>query len=472
MKLRDYEDHLKSMQDIVKNNRVRNEYVVWEKKTDGKIKRNRVMQRYQGLQQQREDSIDERRQRLAQKLRAEDEALMQELQSNVHSADHRRKKLADKARKLAEQKEERRQAVADELLERQWREGCDPLRALDSHRRLMQVVDTRRAQVYEKAEAHERELEYDRNMQQKADEMNDRYDAWRASLEKAQREKDDEAAQMIQLQIQDVRKREVELEQQRQQEISEMKAIWAGQDQAAADAVKAQFEKNKKLGEDMKLFNKLKQSEVRAIEMREQEEDEAMVQDQLRQAREEEEREQERKAIAKEEQRMYREHLKLLMQKEAVDDTERNRLIDEAAAVQQMKQDARWQKEADARANLMMEVQQSREQQISGKQHKKQMRKDEDQADYRKMLKEVEQIDLLEAQNKSKLRAARLQTRFDIQAQIRRKEEEEEFRKELKRREAVAAEQAEAAYQGKISALMKEAEPQQYFPRKSAKWFT
>ena len=88
------------------------------------------------------------------------------------------------------------------------------------------------------------------------------------------------------------------------------------------------------------------------------------------------------------------------------------------------------------------------------------------------MLKEVEQIDLLEAQNKSKLRAARLQTRFDIQAQIRRKEEEEEFRKELKRREAVAAEQAEAAYQGKISALMKEAEPQQYFPRKSAKWFT
>ena len=72
MKLRDYEDHLKSMQDIVKNNRVRNEYAVWEKKTDGKIKRNRVMQRYQGLQQQREDSIDERRQRLAQKLRAQE----------------------------------------------------------------------------------------------------------------------------------------------------------------------------------------------------------------------------------------------------------------------------------------------------------------------------------------------------------------------------------------------------------------
>ena len=190
---------------------------------------------------------------------------------------------------------ERRQAVADELLERVWREGCDPLRALDSHRRLMQVVDTRQAQVLEKAEAHEREREYDQNMQQQADEMNDRYDAWRESLEKAQREKDDEAAQMIQLQIQDVRKREVELEQQRQQEIAEMKAIWAGQDQAAADAVKAQFEKNKQLGEDMKLFNKMKQSEMRAIEKREQEEDEAMVQDQLRQAREEEEREQERK---------------------------------------------------------------------------------------------------------------------------------------------------------------------------------
>ena len=46
LKLRDYEDHLKSMQDIVKNNRVRNEYAVWENKTDGKIKRNRIMQRY------------------------------------------------------------------------------------------------------------------------------------------------------------------------------------------------------------------------------------------------------------------------------------------------------------------------------------------------------------------------------------------------------------------------------------------
>ena len=470
--MRDYEDHLKSMQDIVKNNRVRNEYAVWENKTDGKIKRNRIMQRYQGLQQQREDSIDERRQRLAMKLRAEDEALMQELQSNVESADDRRKKLADKARKLAEQKEERRQAVADELLARQWREGCDPLRALDSHRRLMQVVDTRQAQVLEKADALEREAEYNREMQQKADQMNDRYDSWREGLEKAQREKDDEAAQMIQLQIKDVRKREAELEEQRQQEIVEMKAIWAAQDQAAADAVKLQFEKNKKLGEDMKLFNKMKQAEMREEELREQESDERMVQDQLRQAREEEEREQERKAIAKEEQRMYREHLKLLMQKEAVDDTERNRLIDEAAAAQQAKQDARWQKESDARAHLMKEVQLSREQQIAGKLQKKLMLKEEDQLDYKKMLKEVEQIDILEAQNKSKLRAARLQNRFDIQAQVRRKEEDEEFRKELKRREALAAEQAEAAYQNKISALMKEAEPQQYFPRKSAKWFT
>merc|ERR1712196_128342 len=98
----------------------------------------------------------------------------------------------------------------------------------------------------------------------------------------------------------------------------------------------------------------------------------------------------------------------------------------------------------------MKEVQLSREQQIAGKLQKKVMEKEEDQLEYKKMLKEVEQIDILEAQNKSKLHAARLQNRFDIQAQIRRKEEDEEFRKELKRREALAAEQAEAAYQNKI----------------------
>lgn len=54
IKLRNYEDNLKNMQDIVKYNEKRGELALWEQKTDANIKKNEVRKRYEAIMAQAE----------------------------------------------------------------------------------------------------------------------------------------------------------------------------------------------------------------------------------------------------------------------------------------------------------------------------------------------------------------------------------------------------------------------------------
>ena len=75
-----------------------------------------------------------------------------------------------RARALMEQRESERAQFADQMLYRQWREGCDGVRAGDSHAIAVATNDKRVAQVEEKVaaralveqEKHEYDAMYER----------------------------------------------------------------------------------------------------------------------------------------------------------------------------------------------------------------------------------------------------------------------------------------------------------------------
>jgi hypothetical protein len=119
----------------------------FEVRTTKRIVGNLVQQRFEALKARQEANLNQRRQRLAEKLDAEDAALREELLASRKTPEQRRADLAARARALAERREAERQALATQLLEQSFIRGCDVLRGENSKRLLYRTVEERNAQV-------------------------------------------------------------------------------------------------------------------------------------------------------------------------------------------------------------------------------------------------------------------------------------------------------------------------------------
>lgn len=119
----------------------------WQNKSDDKVRQLVVQRRFEALKARREADLNARRQRLAEKLFAEDAAYKQELIMGKETPEQRRAKLAQRARELAAKREAERQQLAASLYERAFMENCDVLRETNSKRVLYRTLDERNAQV-------------------------------------------------------------------------------------------------------------------------------------------------------------------------------------------------------------------------------------------------------------------------------------------------------------------------------------
>ena len=436
------------------------------------IHKNQVMKRFEALKVRREQGIDQRRARLAAQLAREEAALLTELKSSVETSEARRSKLAQKARDLAAQKEKERRALADEKMLLQWKRACDPLRAAESHRVAERVAEQRKAQIVEKAVNEEKEREiirgYDAAWDQRRILLERKHEA-----EVAERKaRDAEATQILNDQVSIIQQLRVQAEERRQEDIREMKAQWQlEEDEAEAERIR-RFHAHQALGVELREFNDQKLAMMAEEKAREEAIDAKMVADQMQAAREAEERELAQKEKQKEESAMYREHLRMLMQKEMVDDSEKDRLIEEAAQAQQAKRDAQWAKEAEARAKLMAQVKASREEQIAQRQRNKVAAKANEKAELHRLNEEMANMEAVKNAQQEALRAERLQNRLDIQGQIRYNEARARFQEDEKIREGIFARQMESDYQAQIKKVFETSEPKTYYPRSHTKWFT
>lgn len=122
----------------------------FESRTTAKIIGNLVQQRFEALKARRESNLNLRRQRLAEKLDAEENALREELISSRLTPEQRRAELAGRARAMAAKREAERQALAQSLYERAFQENCDVLREANSKRVLYRTLEERDAQARQK----------------------------------------------------------------------------------------------------------------------------------------------------------------------------------------------------------------------------------------------------------------------------------------------------------------------------------
>ncbi len=119
----------------------------WQVKTYEKLKQNAVQKRLTALKARKEASLDERRQKLAALLQDEEQALKDELICGQLTPEQRRKQMADRARQIAAAREAERKQIAQELLDRAFRESCDPLRAQYTQQIVYRTNEDRMQQV-------------------------------------------------------------------------------------------------------------------------------------------------------------------------------------------------------------------------------------------------------------------------------------------------------------------------------------
>ena len=184
--------------------------------------------RFEALKAQAEANVDARRRKLAAKLHAEELALQQELVANQVTPEERRAALEKRAVDLVRRREEERVAFAEQMLYRQWREGCDGVRQGDSNLQLRAAVEGRSSQLEEKAAAREAvarekaafEVMYEEERLKKEE---------RHAREMADiKQKADEAVQVLDQQVVENRKLRAEKAEVAKREVEEMKSRWGG----------------------------------------------------------------------------------------------------------------------------------------------------------------------------------------------------------------------------------------------------
>jgi len=472
IKLRDYEERLRSFQSNVKEYEVNNALATWENKTDSRIQQNRIMNTFNELKGERELLLDARRKKLAEKLQAEEEAFQVELVESQETPEERRRILAEKARNLAKKREQSRQQVANEKLMDRFRNDCDLLRDQDSHQIHMQVVADRETQVQYKEQAKLALQEQDKIDAEMYEKLR---------LEKVERYESDlrktafnnvEATKILDMQLIEnnaAREKAIIL---RQNEIEEMKTLAKEQEDEMAKKDQERHRRMVQLNMDMTAFNQDKQAQLREILAKNKEEEDKIVRAALDKASMEEEAEILSKASRRAGMLQYRKEIELQMQKTEADDSLKDKAIQKAQEEAQAKRDAEKFMQEEARAKLMSEVYAHRKIQISEKINQKALSQDLALEERRQQEAEMLRLQTLEDDAQAKKRLARMKNSLDVQAQIWSKEQEKFASREEKWREGDKAKEAEAQFQSLISQAQI-SNPNQgiTYGRKSTKWF-
>merc|ERR1719238_48898 len=203
---------------------------------DDVIRENRVKSKAGAIENQQRLSLQERRQRLAAMLSAEQKAYEKEMVDKEESPQQRMDKMAVRAYELKKRREDERKAYVQEKLYQQWRDGIDELRSMDSHVVGLKVIASRDQQLHEKQIQRDEE----RAHAQFYDELWE--EGYRAKVEREEREKmikkernDQQTATLgVQMAMKETRVREDK--DQEVKEANEMKKLWAAQEQEEKDA--------------------------------------------------------------------------------------------------------------------------------------------------------------------------------------------------------------------------------------------
>jgi len=474
LKNREYTQQLSLNQQDARKQQELTELALWEQKSGEKIAKNVAALRYRELQAKAEAALDARRQRLSDKLWAEDQAIQSELaQSAKPDPAKQRAALMERAKALKAERERERVAYVNEQNYIQWRMSCDPLRARDSQMNTMEVAEARKTQVDEKYERLRAEvaqtLEFDAMYEQDRMKKEQRF-------QQDQRNRkllEDQGIRALNDQMSAVIDRRGIAAQEHAEDVREMKAKWANDDRLAAEAEEERKRHARKHRDEVAEFNLIKMTEVERIEAEERALDKAIVDAAVKRAMEEEEREAQLKDKRREQARMYRQHLEVAMRIEAESENAFEEAVQAEADRKAAQMQAQKDREEQMRRDLMAEVDRVRQAQIAEKQKLAMMGADDRVRERELANEETDAMDAVEAEFAARRRAAAKQHQMEVVAQIRAKEDRKEMEALQRQREIEGAHRAEAAYMGLVDRDIANPErPKINYGRKSTQWFT
>ena len=256
--------------------------------------------RFEVLKARAEATLDVRREKLAGMLFDEERALQAELVADQVTPEERHAALVERARALVAKREEERAQFAEQQLYRQWRAGCDGVRQGDSNAMKECALAGRSAQVERKAAEKEQALlekiAHDEAYERERLKKEARY----LSDVEERKKRDDEGVRLLNEQLVENRERRAELDDAKKRDVQELKAKWAADDDAAAADAAAKAEKEKRIAEELKVFNAQRRLELAAAKVDEEDFKKKLLDDAMAQIAAEEAREAELKERKKE----------------------------------------------------------------------------------------------------------------------------------------------------------------------------
>ncbi|KIY99318.1 flagellar associated protein [Monoraphidium neglectum] len=469
-KIREYEDRMQQMQQAAKEESKLGSGAAWQHKTDARIQRNAEQACFEALRAARAGEIELRRERLAQKLAEEEQALKEELAAAQQTPAQRRAAMAERAREMAVRREGERQALAQELLDAAFRDNCDPLRERYSRQITQRTQHEWGKQLEERRStmalaAKERRLEDAMFAEQ--------------TIRAEQRHQDDlrrqkESTQAVKAsldgQVHHVRERQAAEAEADAREVAAMRAHWERLEADAAAADAAERERLRRLAAEVKEFNRLKLAEMSAAERRERELNLRILQDALAREAAEEAADQAAREAKRQEVLHYRHQLALSMQREAEAAGERDLLIERANREKQAAQDAEWAAREEARRRLMAEVDAIRRVQIAYKQEQKRLGKESKRQELDQAIAAERREEAEAAAAAAEARRKALQQSLDVKTQVMARAHLRAAAAEDKVHAAELAHASEERYLQRVAAAEQRIAPPTFFGRKKVEW--
>ncbi|BDA46337.1 probable cilia- and flagella-associated protein 53 [Coccomyxa sp. Obi] len=443
----------------------------WEEQSASKAQWIAQRKQQQEAAAQAEAELLRHRREIAQKL-ADDQAREMEdlIKQQAAKAGQRRAELAERAQRLQAAREQEQAATRERLLQQQFAAGCDPLRTEQSKRFLHTVVQGRRAQAEklqmlkdaesEQERAFAGAIEGDRVKQQREMEQS-KQRAW----EKAQ-----QVAGTLSKQVQEKLSIAAAEEAAHAKEVAAMKAVWAKQEEETKEEERRRKERMHQLRSECEEFNRQKLAEAAAAKATEQAQDAAMLAAALHREREEIAAEQARKAADSRNQHLYRQQLQVSMQHQAQDDARQDEVIERAAKLEAERKQAEADRQAAARAALLAQVVQERQEQIAL--HERHRLEERCQSTLERSSHEAEVARVEEERRIAKQceAAAQLRYRQELEAQIAEKQRCRAQDASVKEHERESAVQQEHEIKAKIDAALSAAPSAPYHGRRKIVW--
>ncbi|KAL0592407.1 hypothetical protein ABG067_000515 [Albugo candida] len=442
----------------------------WEQNVQSKDRAAKIHQTYSKLKNQQESQLHARRIRLAELYNRELEEWTEACAASIETPEDRKQKMIQRAKELKTRRERERRELAEQKRLQQYRESSDDLRVRDSRKLQVLTLEERSQQLIERERILDDEHKYEEEMAR----------LWeRDRLLKEERERVDhdnvvksneQVRNILDLQVDLVRKRREEEKKLRDLEDSSLLKEWSEQKRAQDALENAKRARELQRALDVKKFNVERAENAQRETENERQYDLRLLEQALTKETEDRRIEQDTQRKYKEEQLSYQRMLKKQMELEAEDVSEADKLRKELEDQVWKRQDDHHMAEEAARQELLREVLNTRKKQVASKQFQKQQAKEAEMKHMEQIKLEGEEALQKELREQEEKRREQKKTQMDVLYQQKEKKMEEQLKKQNEYLQLTRMQFAEKKHKETVAKLAEQA-PRTNFRRKTSQWY-